>query len=329
MSLGRFLRAKAVLHIRSTLHIRGRFGSAFGSISAAGLPPAAATVAPAVENLHSIPGSSAYGSHEYSVLSDTPYPIWMLEPNGATYQTVLWLARHSSELLNSVHDASGLPWWATILAFGAATRLALLPFTLYSLRNVARSADAQEDIQALVQGFRQAVATPGMTPSSRAGLMPVLLRGLNAALRKVRCYPWHTLAVPFLQVPIMVTGVLGARHSVLLGNEAFEVEGTAWFPDLTIADPYFGLPVLALGLAYASMEVIFGSRRPGARRTTGGAALLGARLANTVKSGAQMCLLASVPLSVTLPAGLYLLMSANSVWTILQVRVVERRGERG
>lgn len=62
-----------------------------------------------------------------------------------------------------------------------------------------------------------------------------------------------------------MAGVLGARHSVLLGDESFEREGALWFTDLTVSDPTFGLPVLAVGLAYASLEVIFGGEPRGRR----------------------------------------------------------------
>ena len=84
--------------------------------------PAAVTFAAAVSSapgtpspgdlpdIRSVPGTSSYGSFHYDAASDTPYPIWMLDPEGGFYKTVLWVARNSSALLESLHDASHLPW---------------------------------------------------------------------------------------------------------------------------------------------------------------------------------------------------------------------------
>ena len=210
---------------------------------------------------------------------------------------------------------------------GAFTRLAVLPFSFYSLRNASRSADAQPDIRALLIGFRAAITEPGMAAPEKLRLALVLARGLSAAFEKARCYPWRTFAIPFMQVPVVMAGVLGARHAVLLGDDSFEREGLLWFTDLTVPDATFGLPVLSVGLAYASLEVIFGpggrasSSGSGSNAPTTGATLLGS-FGAVVKSGGQMLLLATAPFVVALPAGLYVLMIANSAWTIAQVRGV-------
>lgn len=80
------------------------------------------------------------------------------------------------------------------------TRLAALPFSIYSIRNVSRAADAQGDVKALVIGLRSALAEPAVTAPVKARLALIFARGFTAALEKARCYPWRSFAIPLLQV---------------------------------------------------------------------------------------------------------------------------------
>ena len=61
-----------------------------------------------------VPGTSAFGSFHYDAATDTPYPIWMLDPQGGLYKTVHSVARSASEVLEWVHDLTNLPWWVPL-----------------------------------------------------------------------------------------------------------------------------------------------------------------------------------------------------------------------
>jgi len=183
---------------------------------------------------------------------------------------------------------------------------------------------------------------------ARLRLLAVALRGYRAALHRARCYPLRSLAVPLVQVPVALACVLGARHAVLLGDRSFETEGLAWFSDLTVPDPLFALPMLSLGLAYLSLDAIFAPMRPpqavaaaaaaaagaaaatttltaaGAGAAVGAPALLGARVGAFIKNAMQTLLIVSAPFAVALPAGLHLLMAANSAWTLAYLAVVRQ-----
>lgn len=99
--------------------------------------------------------------------------------------------------------------------------------------------------------------------------------------------------------------------------------GFSWFSDLTVYDPSFVLPGLALALSYAVLEVcwqivacqglaLFSARslfaQVGFGRSTssgpvsGGASLLQGSLIDKTRSFFQMMLIASIPLSIDLPA---------------------------
>lgn len=309
-----------------------------------------------LENLaRETPGTSLYNSFQYDPSGDHPYPLWWLDPEGPLYSYMIKVAQNSASIIQTLHDSLQMPWWATIVASGALLRLALLPLNVYSLRNVANSADARQDIslirEAFTRAFRmqKAAAEVSGTPvsaSAQVNLLMNLQRGIRSSLHKANCYPWRSLIIPFVQVPFVIAGVLGARHSVLLGNESFEQEGALWFQDLTVSDPYYALPIMSLGLAYASLEVIFGRSRKGvgsirenanitdsavphvsqgedkkAIQPVGAASLLG-NASHLFKNTMQTALIFSLPFMCELPTGLYLLMSANSLWTIFYLKTV-------
>lgn len=327
LAAGFTARARATLSRSRALRAVGVVG--MGEVTSRPLPPPPAAGpsdgidapdALITKMMHEIPGTQAYGTFQYDPASDAPYPIWALDPQGSIYPVVLDMARTASEVLTAFHDTTGLPWWAAIVAAGALVRLACLPLTLYSMRNASRAIDAKDDIASLMRAYRTARARLGPSVSS-IEMLPVyraVKQGLDAALQRARFYPLRSLAIPFASVPIVVAGVLGARHSVLMGDSSFEAQGALWFADLTSPDPYYALPMVALSVSYLATEVIFSRGRAG-RKSSGGAYLMGAKLGDTVKSGLQMTLIASSPFVIDLPSGLFLLMTANGLWTIAQV----------
>jgi len=292
---------------------------------------------------HSTPGTSVYAKPIFEAGTDSPYPIWFLDPQGIYYRSILGIAQRSSDVLLAFHDATSLPWWATVVCVGVGVRLALLPLTMYSMRNASRSQDAANDIASLRAAYMRARAAalvlgPG-SPLDRLSLVATLGRGVQASLHKARCYPLRSLFVPFLQVPFMVAAVLGARHAVLLGDSSLQVEGALWFTDLTIPDPTYALPITALALAYTSLDVMI-PKTPRATKDEGGTAtsnsslqqtggsggtlnlLRGLGMSGMVREGLQLFIILTVPFTSELPAGLYLLMSANSLWTIAFLKCV-------
>jgi len=271
----------------------------------------------------SIPGTSASRSYQFDVASDTPYPIWLFNPEGGAYRFVYSVAKYAGEALETFHTFTGLPWWATIIAVGALTRVASFPLNWYSLRNSSRAVDARQDLSLIRMAYARAKEAAGSRPDAvgaQARMLRQAVLGIKAALEKADCRPLRSLAIPFLQLPVMVASVLGARHAILMGDESFESGGLAWFADLTVPDPYYIMPVAALAASYASMELVFRGR-PGAS-TSGGAGLLGAQWGNLFKSGVQMSLLLLAPFVVELPSGLFLLMTFNGLYTMAYVTAV-------
>jgi membrane protein insertase Oxa1/YidC/SpoIIIJ len=274
--------------------------------------------------LRETPGSSLYGAHRYDVASDSPYPIYWLDPAGPTYKLAHAVAKASADVLSAVHDATGLPWWATVVGFALAVRTLTLPVNLASLRNSSRLADAKEDLTSISRAYHGATARLNalQAPASdRLRAARTALQAMCHAFSGAKFKPWAVLLAPLTSIPILLGGSLGARHSVLMGDASWEQEGMLWFRDLTVTDPYFVMPMLALASSYAALDVAFGRRKP-TGRTSGVAHMLGFRVGNTIKEGIQLLMIASVPWTVHVPAGMFLLLTVNSLFTIAYVKLV-------
>lgn len=260
---------------------------------------------------------------EFHPDSDTPYPIWFLDPEGPAYATVLQVARAGADALATLHEVTGLPWWSTIIVGTLLARCALMPLNIIALRNAAKSFDAREDISALVKAYQRAMSRLGMHASAaeRFQLQRTLVTGARAALHKAHCYPWRTFALPFVHWPALTAAALGGRHLVMLGDESFETGGAAWFTDLTVSDPTYFLPAIAYISSYAFLEYVY---QPGRlqQRTAGAAALLGGRVVRVLKNTGQLWLLLTIPVTYQLPAGLYLGWITGTVWAAAWVATV-------
>lgn len=55
------------------------------------------------------------GGHRYGADTATPYPILFTDPGSPTYNFLLNVATKWSEVLATVHDVTGMPWWATVV----------------------------------------------------------------------------------------------------------------------------------------------------------------------------------------------------------------------
>ncbi len=282
----------------------------------------------AVRGVATVPGGAAAAAATHGA-----YQIWGLGPafESSTLYTALYtIAESSSTAVHALHEGSGLPWWATIVLTGLVVRASLSPFGVLAIRNAARGVAARDAVRAVYSAFGRAsaAAKDSMTLSDKISLVLTTQRGVWAAQRRVGCRPWLSFLLPFTQIPVLLAAVLGARHSVLTGDESFEVEGLAWFTDLTAHDPYYVIPALAMALNYVSLEVMVPRKAaPAAGKAPSApapmnAAVFSESLVHGLRDVGHVALIVLLPFVADLPAGMFLLMSANSAWTIAYLSAV-------
>lgn len=193
---------------------------------------------------------------------------------------------------------------------------------------ICRAADARKDIQEVIAAYTQANQLLGSDASSveRLKLATTTLSGLRAALHKVNCYPWRSIALPFAHWPIILLGVFGARHLVMLGDESFETGGALWFTDLTVADTTYALPLAAYFLGYSFMEYAYGRQRPDEQQGMSGApALMGKKALSFIKNLTQLWIICSIPLTYQLPSGLYIAWITGSLYGFTWVSFIRTK----
>ncbi|EWM27696.1 mitochondrial inner membrane protein oxa1l [Nannochloropsis gaditana] len=211
--------------------------------------------------------------------------------------------RSMQTLLEVTHEATGLPWWASIVLSTLAFRLALLPVVRYQAHALARLARAAPLVLALNRALSKRL--DGVRAGDWAGTTAVCqdyAAGVRAALKLHQVSLLAAIASPIVQLPVFVTFALANRRMIDQQVPGLEEGGVAWFEDLTEADPLLILPVLCLGSTYLNLELGF------------------ARLHESqiilrfLKDNLQLFLILGAPVSSTLPAGVFIYWFTSSVY---------------
>jgi hypothetical protein len=152
-------------------------------------------------------------------------------------------------LLETVKVSTGLPWWATILCSVVISRVAMTPFFISSQRNNALLHNIRPEldvINARVAQHEQA-GDKALVQQERYQLAQVYRKhGIN---------PLTSLALPLVQLPIMVSFFIALRKIAALEHPIMQHGGILWFQDLSLPDPMYALPVLTCFSFLSVMKV--------------------------------------------------------------------------
>lgn len=155
-----------------------------------------------------------------------------------------------AQFVAAAQAATGAPWWLAIGGSAIVLRVALLPLLWYQLRESRRLA--------------------AMTPQLRAirlecaSLSPLPRRAWTTAGRMYRAcraasvQPLALVAVPLLQISVLVYSVVSVRRMVLPGSPLaaqMQQGGPRWHPDLTRADGRWWLPAASTVLLLANLQL--------------------------------------------------------------------------
>lgn len=152
--------------------------------------------------------------------------------------------------LDSIHLATGLPWWGSILLLSAAARLALTPIS----KKQIRVGLIIEKIRPLIMSAKEEFTQITETPISRAAALErsrefrMLVKN---HFKRYNISQLTSLKLTFPQVGYFLV-TFASLNSICSGrslaqmHESLKTGGTLWFPDLTVVDPTFALPILSI-----------------------------------------------------------------------------------
>lgn len=161
-----------------------------------------------------------------------------------------WTPAAFAELgIVAIHDAWGCPWYMAISGITFGLRVALLPLVIYQMKNVARLAWVQPELEAITKQWKAAggySAPPKITDGYQ--------KRMKELFAKHNCNPARSLVGIFVQAPMFISFFIALRHMAKT-YPSFQTGGILWFSDLSIADPTYALPVVAAMTMIATIEL--------------------------------------------------------------------------
>ena len=222
--------------------------------------------------------------------------------------------------LETVHHATGLPWYLTIVLSTLAVRSSFLPLIVHQLKAGGRYATAAKpEADKLWHLYKEARdrSTKANNVSGLARATSLYWRGLRAVLAKHNCRPVSLFGGSLVQLPAFLTFVVSMRHMIRDGGLRSDLAhgGALWFNDLTLPDETLALPVLAIGMTYANLQMSLGKAPPGT-------------VFHWLKDTGQVLLIAGLPLTTALPQGIFLYWITNAAFSAVQTHAVRADGVR-
>ncbi len=203
--------------------------------------------------------------------------------------------------IESIQDFTGLPWWVSIASLTVVVRLTMVPLFLQQFKAVGPIAGAMPDLRLLTE----------LTKSSEASNFKkaqIFVQTFRNLCKAKGAKPLKASMYAFLQVPHFLTYVWSVRY-LCATNPALEQGGAFWFKNLAEADPYCILPVMASGLTYLTLNK---GITPENRDWP----------INRLRVFCQICVIATLPVSATWPAGVFCYWIVSAGFSLLQSTII-------
>lgn len=161
------------------------------------------------------------------------------EGSSFLYAPVHWMETG----LAVMHDMTGLPWWASIMAWTCAIKLVTLPL---SIKQTSASLRLQA-IRPLLEPHQQAAKQY----QQQGNMLAAQAQYIKAReiMKEHKCSPLASLGYALISIPFFIAAFFSIKEICDSKFPAFMTGGTLWFTDLTAPDPYYLLPTIsAVGL---------------------------------------------------------------------------------
>lgn len=210
-------------------------------------------------------------------------------------------------LIENVHIMADVPYWVTIAGLTVALRIVLLPVAIKTVQNAARMAALRPDMLKVQDAFTK---NPNQNDNAVRLKFQTEMKGL---FKKYKVNPFQAMMMPIFQLPLFLTFFFGLQS---MGDvfPAFAEGGAFWFTNLSIGDPYLILPIYNAASFILMIEM--------------GADGIQTQDQTMFKNIMRVLAVAMVPLTMNMPAGVFVYWSCNNTFSIVQTAVLKTEALR-
>ncbi|XP_076025831.1 cytochrome c oxidase assembly protein COX18, mitochondrial [Genypterus blacodes] len=211
------------------------------------------------------------------------------------------------QILVGVQQASGLPWWASIMVSTLGVRtLVTLPLAAYQMIIISKVEALQAEIGELARRLRYEVSLRARErdwteKQSRFQFKKNLRRLVSELYVRDNCHPAKASVLVWVQIPLWIFLSVALRNLSLDQTSELAAGGALWFPDLTSPDSTWILPV-CLGLTNLLIVEIFALQRVNPSRFQ--------QVVTNLIRGVSVLM---IPIAATVPSSLALYWFTSSV----------------
>lgn len=221
-----------------------------------------------------------------------------------------WPPDLALRLVDTLHSASDLPWWGSIVASALLCRATLLPLAVYGTQMQARMQALRVPVSQLQAKLQREQASGGSGMVAGAELQQLY------ATHDVS--PGKMIAGQLVQMPIFMSFFFGLKRLAEAFPSAHE-GGTQWFVDLGAADATYALPVLSSSSALLLVMISIPPANPSAP-------LLEQQQARSMRwlLGGMTAL--SLPIACSMPVSVLLYWIPNNLFSLAYLGAVKLEG---
>lgn len=249
---------------------------------------------------------------------DLPSPDSLVDLSTAAEQAALdfaledcWIPnRLLQHTLRTVHDVTGLDWWASIAATTASLRLATFPVMLMQIKNTYRLSACRAEIEPILNHMKEE------QNQGNPNAVAEYQQRVWAVYKKHGANPLKSLATLFVQAPVFIGMFTALRALATAKVPSLTHGGMLWFTDLTVPDPYYALPVLASATFLATVELGAADGMEGQAED----------MKKKMKNLMRVVAVAIVPFTLSMPAGVFMYWTTSNIFSLTQTLVFKVPG---
>lgn len=206
------------------------------------------------------------------------------------------------DIVDNVHLFMDIPYWEAIIVSTIGLRVLLFPIALKSIQSSGRMAAMRPAMEKVQANFKNDPNNSDIKAKAKYE------QEMRALFVKYKVNPFRAMMFPFVQLPVFISIFMALKQ---MGEHfpGFATGGALWFQDLGMADPTYILPVFN-SLSFLIMIEI-------------GSDGVQMQQKGHFKWIMRGLAVAMVPLTASMPQGLFVYWAANNTLSIIQTNLLK------